>query len=328
MPDVILSDHSLNRFDSIEALELCQAQQLIIPFILVTGAVSEEFAADCMRRGADDYILKSNLKRLPASLQNAIRYKESEKARVRAFSDLASQNQELSKTNKEVDSLVYSVSHNLRAPLASVLGLINLAKKERDLKILQDYHLMMESTICKLEDTLKDIINYSRNARKGLQIQRVDLRALLHDTLDKMYYMPGFKRLDIRLAIDQQEEFRSDYFRMSVIMINLVSNAIKYLDDKKDISFLEVRIVVNREAVLLEFRDNGIGIDPTLLPKIFEMFFRANTEQDGSGLGLFIVKEAVEKLQGRVHVESDVGKGTVFSLQIPNFLDDTGEEQL
>ena len=163
-PDLILSDHSLPKFDSVEALNLCRALAMEIPFILVTGAVSDEFAVKCMKLGADDYILKSNLKRLPTSIENALKHKETEKAKMNAVRALASQNEELIKINKEVDSLVYSVSHNLRAPLMSMLGLVHLAKNENSTETLHHYHGMMENAIYKLEDTLKEILDYARNA--------------------------------------------------------------------------------------------------------------------------------------------------------------------
>jgi len=129
-PDVILSDHSLPLFNSTEALKVCQAKHLHIPFILVTGAVSDEFAVNCIKLGADDYVLKTNLSRLPSAIEKALRHKRTETARVKAISELAARNEELLKINNELDSVVYSVSHNLRAPLMSVLGLLNLVKHE------------------------------------------------------------------------------------------------------------------------------------------------------------------------------------------------------
>lgn len=319
-PDLILSDHSLPQFDSIEALNLCKSISSLIPFILVTGAVSDEFAVRCMKLGADDYILKSNLKRLPTSIENALKHKKTERAELEAVKELASQNKELVKINKEVDSLVYSVSHNLRAPLMSMLGLVNLAKDECNIETLHHYHRMMENAIYKLEDTLKEILDYSRNARQELRMESVDLTRLINETLEKMRFMPDFDRLDIRISVKQQCEFKSDMYRVSVIFNNLISNGIKYLDKKKHKSVLIMEADVDKERALVRFEDNGIGISHELVPKICDMFFRANTEKDGSGLGLYIVKEAVDKLQGKIEISSELGKGTIFNLDLPNCL--------
>src|SRR3989337_1550799 len=129
-PDVILSDHALPQFNSLEALKICRKQAVNAPFILVTGTVSEEFAVSCLKQGADDYVLKSNMVRLPSAIHNALKQRHHEAKRKKAERTLRKQNEELVKINKELDSFVYSVSHNLRAPLMSVLGLINLVQLE------------------------------------------------------------------------------------------------------------------------------------------------------------------------------------------------------
>ena len=317
-PDVILSDHALPQFNSMEALRVCQIKEIKVPFILVTGAMSDEFAVKCLKQGADDYILKSSLNRLPSAIKNALKLREIEQAKQNAIAELAMQNDELIKTNKEVDSLVYSVSHNLRAPLMSVLGLINLAKREDNIEMLHRFHHMMEDTILKLDDTLKEILDYSKNARLELQIEKIDLQALIQETLEKMQFMPGFARMNIQVSIKEEAELHTDYYRMSVILNNLISNAIKYQDQRKDKPMLHISGSVKKDGAYLEFEDNGIGIDSKLVSKIFNMFFRANTEKDGSGLGLYIVKEAVEKLQAKIDIKSELGTGTTFVLKIPN----------
>ena len=316
-PDVILSDHSLPKFNSTEALKLCQAKHLQIPFILVTGAVSDEFAVNCMKLGADDYVLKSNLNRLPNAIENALKHKRSEIARLKAISELAGRNEELLKINNELDSFVYSVSHNLRAPLMSVLGLLNLVKSESDTHNLDQYHHMMEESIHKLDNTVKEILDYSRNARQEIQVGPIDLRNLIKETLDKMQFMPGFELLDIQLLVDDHE-FYSDFYRVSVILNNLISNAIKYLDQSKSKPSLVVTVTIDDKKAKLSFQDNGVGIDNVLLPKVFDMFFRATNKNEGSGLGLYIVKEASEKLHGKIEIESTVGTGTLITIEIPN----------
>lgn len=320
--DVILSDHSLPQFNSVEALELYKKKGLQIPFILVTGAVSEEFAVTCLKQGADDYVLKSNLARLPNAITNAIRQKEAERAKVKAAQALQSQNAELKKINKELDSFVYSVSHNLRAPLMSVLGLLDLAKHEihSNSSTIDQYFAMMESSIHKLDETVREILDYSRNARQNLTVERIDLKKMLDDNFEKMQFMPGSQLIAHEVHVSEQSPFYSDAYRLSVIMNNLISNSIKYYDTNKRDPFIRISITVSKDHALLEFRDNGIGIEDRYLAKVFDMFFRGTDANKGAGLGLYIVKEAVEKLRGEIKIESEIGQGTTFMIKLPNLL--------
>jgi len=234
------------------------------------------------------------------------------------MSDLATQNDELVKVSKEVDSLVYSVSHNLRAPLMSLVGLLHLARREDRIEAIRDYNKMMENVIHKLDDTLKEILDYSRNARQDLNIETVDFRKLIDETLDKLRFMPAFNAIDVQVSIDDAVEFRTDYYRLSVIANNLISNSIKYADLRKEKPLFHISIACTTATAVMTFRDNGIGIDRDLLPKIFDMFFRGTTEREGSGLGLYIVHEAVQKLGAKIEVSSELGKGTTIVIDIPN----------
>ncbi len=318
--DVILSDHSLPQFNSAEALKICRNQGIQIPFILVTGAVSEEFAVNSLKQGADNYVLKSNLARLPSAIQNALKQRADEKAKLEAKDALLHQNEELTKINKELDSFVYSVSHNLKAPLMSVLGLLNLAKME-DQKLgnaFSAYLQMMEKSIYKLDETLKEILDYSRNARKELSVERIDIQQIIHDNLEKMQYMPGANLIEKNIEIQGHDDFHSDPYRLSVILNNLISNAIKYSDPHKENPFLNVKVTFAGDMMRMVFEDNGIGIDEAYVTRVFDMFFRATMQKEGAGLGLYIVKETVDKLHGHIEVTSKVGKGTRFAIELPN----------
>lgn len=318
--DVILSDHFLPTFNSLEALAITRQSGFQIPFILVTGAISEEFAVNTLKQGADDYILKSNLTRLPSAIINAMKQREAEAEKEKANAALRTQFEELKKINRELDSFVYSVSHNLRSPLMSVLGLVNLAKTEdqnRD-NFFGQYFRMMETSINKLDETLKEILDYSRNARKELTVERIDIRKIISDNLERMQYMPGAQAIRKEVIIDEQFPFYSDRYRLSFIVNNLISNAIKYYDPDKSEPFLQITVVTRKNKTILEFKDNGIGIDEKHLSRVFDMFFRATHKNDGAGLGLYIVKEAVEKLNGDIRIVSKLGQGTTFSIEIPS----------
>ncbi|HYG00835.1 MAG TPA: ATP-binding protein [Chryseosolibacter sp.] len=320
-PDLILSDHALPQFNSLEALTICRKQNVDVPFILVTGTVSEEFAVSCLKQGADDYVLKSNLVRLPSAIQNALKQRHHEHKRKRAEKALRKQNEELVKINKELDSFVYSVSHNLRAPLMSVLGLINLVQVENKKQAepgLNAYFDMMQQSIHKLDDTLKEILDYSRNARSELNIEKVDLRRMIEDSFERMKYMEGSEFIVKTTHVSDTAALYSDPYRLSVIISNLVSNAIKYRDPKKTQSKIAIEATVDAAVLNIIFSDNGIGIGEDYLAKIFDMFFRATDRSEGAGLGLYIVRETVDKLRGKIEVDSKVGHGTTFRISIPN----------
>lgn len=319
-PDVILCDHSLPTFNSNEALRLFHQRKLQIPFILVTGAVSEEFAVSSLKHGADDYVLKSNLARLPNVIDIALKQKESEREKIEAAEALAKQNEALIKINKELDSFVYSISHNLRAPLMSVLGLLDLAKNEEDTVTIHQYHDMMKSSVCKLDETLKEILEYSRNARQGLMVNQIDFQKTINDNFERMQFMPGYERIRKEIFIEGDSKFYTDPYRLSLILNNLISNAIKYSDPKKESPFINIAIRHEPDRIFLTFQDNGIGIENTYIKKVFNMFFRATETNEGAGLGLYIVKEAVEKLGGRIELESQLGTGTVFRIELPNLI--------
>lgn len=319
-PDVILSDHALPLFNSLEALNICKHKHTDAPFILVTGAVSEEFAVNCLKQGADDYVLKSNLVRLPSAIQNAIRQREHEMKRKSAELALRNQNEELLKINRELDSFVYSVSHNLRAPLMSVLGLIQLVQNENQTngEALARYFGMMEQSVHKLDETLKEILEYSRNARSELTTGPMSFRQLVHDAFERMKYMKGSESIEKMIEIEEDQPFYSDGYRVSVVINNLISNAIKYSDPRKPQRFIRIKGKVDDQGLTMRIEDNGIGIGPDYINKIFNMFFRATERSEGAGLGLYIVREAVDKLRGRIQVESEPGAGTVFTLSLPD----------
>jgi signal transduction histidine kinase len=174
----------------------------------------------------------------------------------------------------------------------------------------------------KLDDTLKEILDYSRNSRQELTIEEINIQQLLDDNLEKMQFMPGAPGIRKEINIRQEHPLFSDKYRISVIFNNLISNAIKYYDPHKEDPTLRITIDVNRERARLEFDDNGIGIDKQYQEKIFNMFFRATQLSEGAGLGLYIVQEAVDKLKGTIKIDSEIRKGTTFTIEIPNAIPD------
>lgn len=232
---------------------------------------------------------------------------------------LKESNDHLQKTNKELDRFVYSVSHDLRAPLASIMGAIEYSESVTDDPEMLENLAMMKGSAKKLDGFILDILEYSRNTRTELKNELVDFKLLLQDVTNNLKFMGGSNNnVAININVSESALFYSDWSRLSIILNNVVSNAIRYSDPKVANPFVTINVLVNKTAADITVTDNGIGIDPKHHDRIFDMFFRASSKSIGSGLGLYIVKEAVEKLHGLLTFESETGKGTKFLIHIPN----------
>ena len=317
-PNVILSDHALPAFDSLEALKLKKSSGLDVPFILVTGAVSDEFAVTSLKLGADDYVLKNKLQNLSTVVINSLQVKEAEQLKQKASEDLAKRNEDLVKANRDLDAFLYSVSHNLRSPLNSMEGLLNLCKEETDQSALKVYHEMMAKSIKKLDQNLIEVLEYARSTKQKRVVQQIDFAEVLNENLEKMKFMEDAQFVKTEISISGDAVFYSDKFRISSVVNNLVSNAIKYQDRAKSYRFIRINIAVSEEKAEIKFEDNGIGIPQDHLEKVFDMFFRATEVKSGVGLGLHIVREAVQALEGTINVRSEENKGTTFDITLPN----------
>ncbi|SFC39297.1 PAS domain S-box-containing protein [Flexibacter flexilis DSM 6793] len=224
---------------------------------------------------------------------------------------------ELKRTNFELDSFVYRASHDLRAPLRSVLGLINLLRIEESSQQREVYLGLMEKSINKLDTFISDLTHFSRNSRLSLNIEKVDFNAIIQDSLGNLRFMENAEKLAVELKIDQNVDFYSDISRISIVLQNLISNSIKY--QRRDAgAMVTIEVKTSEFAATIIVEDNGKGIEEVYLERIFDMFFRASEESYGSGLGLYITKQVIEKLEGSVRVESEIGVGTTFIIKIPN----------
>jgi len=231
---------------------------------------------------------------------------------------ITQKNEELIKINKELDRFVYSASHDLRAPITSLLGLIEVARLENDITSIKKLLSMQERSLVKLDSFIYDIVSYSRNNRVEIEIEKIDFSSLLDNIYDLLHHMEPAKGIRKEIEIDPDLSFYSDKKRIYVVLNNLISNAIKYGDPSKTDSFIKIRIENSGNGVALRVIDNGEGIDAEFIPKIFDMFYRASERSSGSGIGLYIVKEVVQKLQGTIEVCSQKYKGTEFIVRLPD----------
>lgn len=226
--------------------------------------------------------------------------------------------EELRRTNFELDSFVYRSSHDLRAPLRSILGLVNLIRIENNSQQRNAFLDFIEKSIHKLDTCIWDMTNFSKNSRQTVKVELIDFRAIVNECMENLKYMANAERLSVKIKIDSEVPFYSDAARINIIFHNLLSNAIKYQNLYINNAFVSIDIASDWREAHIIIADNGKGIEQEHLNKIFDMFFKASSDSYGSGLGLYITKQIVEKLNGTIQVESNIGAGTQFILTIPH----------
>lgn len=224
---------------------------------------------------------------------------------------------ELEIRNLELDNFVYKVSHDLRAPLSSIMGLVNLANYERGSDTVYEYIDMIENRIKQLDNFISDILSHSKNLKLDVRYSKIEFEQIIKDCFSSLSYLP--QTSSIRKVINiRGGDFYSDEWRISEILRNLISNAVKYYSSRRDDPYVEIDIRIEATYAAIYFGDNGIGITEDRLPKVFEMFYRATEHGEGSGIGLYIVKNAVERLGGVVRIKSVSNQGTSFEITLPN----------
>src|SRR5690606_16221603 len=226
--------------------------------------------------------------------------------------------EELKIRNAELVNFVYKVSHDLRAPLSSILGLVNLSRVPDNPDNLMDYISIIGEKVEHLDHFISDVLSHSKNLKMEVTIGKVELAQIIENAFRDLNYLQGAKELNLNVTVGGVEFYRV-LWRVAEIFRNLVSNAIQYRHTKGNrIPEVAVKVNVDNLRADITFADNGIGISEDNLTRVFEMFFRATEQSDGSGIGLYIVKNAVEKLGGDISVASKQGEVTRFHIVLPN----------
>lgn len=243
--------------------------------------------------------------------------------------DILNKNAELKKINSELDNFVYSVSHDLRSPLASLKGILSNVLKAENLDEKTIWFLnLAEMSVMRLDGTIHEILEYSKNARLNIELSKIDLRELCQTIFDDLRFSVG-EEFEFSMDISDNTPYVSDKSRIASLLKNIIGNAVKYR--KKDISDPYVRLHVERNEIqtIIQVSDNGEGIRSKSLERIFEMFFRATNSSVGTGLGLYICKEIVNKLGGEISAESIEGLGTTITITLSNHVltEETDHEQ-
>ncbi|MBM3178473.1 MAG: HAMP domain-containing histidine kinase [Bacteroidetes bacterium] len=230
---------------------------------------------------------------------------------------LFNKNEELSKANSELDNFVYRVSHDLRSPLLSVKGLLSLAHREENLPAsVEEYLKMADHSIDRLDNTIKEILEYSRNSRLAIKLEPFNLRTLIENNYNDLRHLVD-SRFSFQINFRCKEEIVSDSYRINTVLRNILGNAVKYRRTDINDPFIEVRVIETNRFYQIDVEDNGEGISEANQSKVFDMFYRGTKTGEGTGLGLYICREIMTKLGGKISLQSEPGKGTQVTIKIP-----------
>jgi signal transduction histidine kinase len=217
--------------------------------------------------------------------------------------------------NAELDAFFYRISHDLKGPISSLQGLSWLAMMEITDPLSRSYFDKQHQQIERLNHIVTGLINLIMLSHTELHREKIDAVRLVDECIASLNGQPNFNKITFRKEIQPDIEFYSEWTLLNTILQNLVENAIKYA--RNDSPFVRVKFFQVEKGVILEVEDNGHGIPKEHQSKIFEMFYRASHNVNGTGLGLYILKRSLDKLNGKIDIKSEVGIGSTFSVTLP-----------
>ncbi len=220
----------------------------------------------------------------------------------------------------ELEEFAYRTSHDLRSPLVSSIGLLDFAQKAIDDKNYDQASKSMglvKNALTKLETLVRDLLELTKANHIDEDKQEINFKNIINESLEKLSHMENYDRLDIQTSLKFKDAFISQKSRIVLILENLISNAIKYQDTGKNSSFIKISTYTQRDNIILEIEDNGLGVPENLQNQMFSMFKRFHPRVSfGSGLGLYMMKKSADILGGTIKFIG-TNQGSIFRLIIP-----------
>jgi len=318
LPEIVLADFNLPNWTGMAALEVLRREGLDIPLILVSGALGDVTAVDCIKRGATDYVLKDGLARLPEAIRRALQEKETRQLQRKAEEDLAKQAAELARSNADLEQFAYVASHDLQEPLRMVAAYTQLLAERYKGRLDEQADKFIgyaSEGALRMQVLIQDLLAFSRVGRSGSGRASVDCKAVMQEVLQTL--APTIKESKATINYPALPKVWADRTQIAQLFQNLIGNAVKFKGTASPV--ISVHVEKEDYQWLFSVSDNGIGIAPEYAENIFVVFQRlhARTEYPGNGIGLAICKKIVERSGGRIWVESQAGCGSTFKFTIP-----------
>lgn len=236
---------------------------------------------------------------------------------VQNITELKKMQEDLMFKKNELDTFLYRTPHDLRGPVATLKGLNSIAKLEAHEPTIGAYLKNMERTVNQLDNIITNLMEITKIKESEIAKDAIDFNALVSDSLNLLRELPKFAQIDFRTQVKTRNMVYGDLGLVRIILQNLIENAINYARSRVD-SYVEINIEeTDFGNIKITVADNGEGIPEQYQAKIFNMFFRGTESSKGSGLGLYILKNALDKLGGTINVESAYGKGSKFTVFLP-----------
>jgi signal transduction histidine kinase len=317
-PAAILVDYSVPGFDGMSALTLSRERFPDVPVIVVSGAIGEEVAIETLKSGATDYVLKQRLARLGPVLRRALREAEQLKERKQADEALRRTAEELARSNRELEQYAYVASHDLREPLRTVTGFLQLLRQKCAGRLDSEADTFIDYAVDgaeRMRALIDDLLTYSRVGTRGLELAPTDACTALQQAEHNL--LASIRESEAQITHGALPTIPVDGVQLTQLFQNLVANALKFHSEAPPA--IHVDASRKQDHWVFSVRDNGIGIDLGSEERIFQIFQRLHSRKKyaGTGIGLAVCKKIVERHGGRIWVESRPGEGATFFFTIP-----------
>jgi signal transduction histidine kinase len=327
-PDLVLTDYNLPQWGGMEALEVLKQERPDVPLILVTGALGEMKAVECLKRGVTDYILKGALTRLPVAIRTALQNKELQDRRQEAERKQQEYLRELKRSNEELEQFAYVASHDLQEPLRMVASYTELLAERYKGKLDPQADKFIGYAVDgakRMQGLIRDLLTFARVSSKAKPLRPTDSEKVLARVLSDL--RPVMEKNKATVTHGKLPTVNADDSQLGQVLQNLIGNAIKFHGNRPPHIGISAEFV--DEMWRFAVADNGIGIPQEVGDRIFQMFQRLHTreEYEGSGIGLAIAKRIVVRHGGRIWFDSAPGEGTTFRFTLPKAEEpNSGEE--
>lgn len=328
-PDVVLADYNLGQWRGTEALEILRQEGLDIPLILVSGALGDVTAVECIKQGVTDYVLKDSLARLSVALRSALKDKNVRAERKRAQASLAQKVEELARSNADLEQFAYVASHDLQEPLRMVSAYTQLLAERYRGKLDDQADKYIRYTIdgaARMQSLIQDLLAFSRVGRQEYAFAISDCNQLVESALENL--QAAILESGATVTHSSLPRLMANGSQLRQVFQNLIGNAIKFHGPLSPI--IEISAHKQGAEWLFSVADNGIGISAEHAENIFIIFNRLHTriEYAGNGIGLAICKKIVERHGGRISANPHEGGGTIFNFTLPVDLDSERQDSV